>query len=556
MKRYLALALAVSGMFAAKASAQSPGNLTLNELKLLANGNAITLQAPPTLGSNQTFSFPDQTGVTSPSSFIVTESPSLQSINTGGLQVLDVGIMTNNLTIANGGQINMNGQKITNLALPTAASDAVNQSFVVSNFALKNGNASTNFAALALSVSGGLNMNNQRIVNVATPVAGTDGVNRDYVLLNYAVKNGNPSNDFSAALLTATAIRAQAITMNGSLDANSNRIINLPTPTAGTDAVNQSFVVNNFAQKNGSSVVNFAAQDLSMSGTLNMNSQRIINLGSPLTGTDGVNRDFVTTFFAPKNGSSTNDFAVNNLTVYGQLGGSLDANNHSIFNIPDVPAGPTDAVNVTYVNSSFASKNGSPLTDFSVRNLVANGTVDFRNASSVLMASLDMGSARITNLAIPSAGSDAATKTYVDVVAASDVRFKKQIAPLTEGLHELEQMNPVTYHFRTEDFPDRYFPSTPEVGFIAQEMEKVVPEVVITNADGYKMINYGHLAPVIVNAIKEQQQMIEKQQQQLQSKDQELLTLRSELSSMKNEMQEMMLAIAKLARPENVATVK
>ena len=48
------------------------------------------------------------------------------------------------------------------------------------------------------------------------------------------------------------------------------------------------------------------------------------------------------------------------------------------------------------------------------------------------------------------------------------------------------------------------------IGFIAQEVEKVVPELVFTNPeDGYKGVNYDEMTAVLVEAIKEQQKVIE-----------------------------------------------
>jgi hypothetical protein len=52
-------------------------------------------------------------------------------------------------------------------------------------------------------------------------------------------------------------------------------------------------------------------------------------------------------------------------------------------------------------------------------------------------------------------------------------------------------------------------------GFIAQEVEKIIPEVVDTNEDGLKFINYNGLIPVCIEAIKEQQNQINQLQQKL-----------------------------------------
>ena len=51
-----------------------------------------------------------------------------------------------------------------------------------------------------------------------------------------------------------------------------------------------------------------------------------------------------------------------------------------------------------------------------------------------------------------------------------------------------------------------------QMGFIAQDVEKIFPEMVFTDAAGYKSIDYSRLTPVLVETIKEQQQIVENQQ--------------------------------------------
>tara|TARA_Y100000034_G_C6826309_1_gene372574 strand:- start:819 stop:1043 length:225 start_codon:yes stop_codon:yes gene_type:complete len=47
-----------------------------------------------------------------------------------------------------------------------------------------------------------------------------------------------------------------------------------------------------------------------------------------------------------------------------------------------------------------------------------------------------------------------------------------------------------------------------DVGIIAQEIEKVLPEVVMTRDDGFKAVRYERLIPLLIEAIKEQQKQI------------------------------------------------
>jgi hypothetical protein len=49
----------------------------------------------------------------------------------------------------------------------------------------------------------------------------------------------------------------------------------------------------------------------------------------------------------------------------------------------------------------------------------------------------------------------------------------------------------------------------PQVGLLAQEVERIYPELVSTDAQGYKAVNYAQLTPVLIEALKEQQQQIE-----------------------------------------------
>lgn len=98
---------------------------------------------------------------------------------------------------------------------------------------------------------------------------------------------------------------------------------------------------------------------------------------------------------------------------------------------------------------------------------------------------------------------------------SSDARLKKDILPLSGSLDKVMRMNPVTYHWKQED-------GNTHIGFLAQELENVLPEVVrkpverVTadparpldpNADVYA-VNYSEIIPVLVKAIQEQQQII------------------------------------------------
>ena len=91
----------------------------------------------------------------------------------------------------------------------------------------------------------------------------------------------------------------------------------------------------------------------------------------------------------------------------------------------------------------------------------------------------------------------------------SDIRYKKNIMPLKNAMNTVRQLKGVSYQLRDDEFPDMNFPSAMQIGFIAQEVEKVLPGIVTTDKTGHKSMSYTSVIPLLVEAIKEQQQEID-----------------------------------------------
>ncbi len=87
---------------------------------------------------------------------------------------------------------------------------------------------------------------------------------------------------------------------------------------------------------------------------------------------------------------------------------------------------------------------------------------------------------------------------------SSDINLKKNIVPITNILEKFTQLQPVTYEWRTDEFPDRHFGTEPIKGLIAQEVEKLYPELVGMDGRGFKTVDYGiALQMMSIEAIKE-----------------------------------------------------
>ena len=122
-----------------------------------------------------------------------------------------------------------------------------------------------------------------------------------------------------------------------------------------------------------------------------------------------------------------------------------------------------------------------------------------------------------------------ATQFYSSVIVegtftnSSDARLKTNIKKIESPTARLIKLEGLSYlkknpHLQSEDAEGNKTEGvapTPEMGFLAQEVEKVFPELVVTDHEGYKSINYIALIPVIVEAMKEQQAVIEAQSKKI-----------------------------------------
>jgi hypothetical protein len=94
-----------------------------------------------------------------------------------------------------------------------------------------------------------------------------------------------------------------------------------------------------------------------------------------------------------------------------------------------------------------------------------------------------------------------------DVVAyaTSDLRLKQNVLPIDNALEKLQKITGVMFDWKEGHELDRQR----DTGLIAQEVEAVLPEVVVTRDNGYKAVRYDKIVGLLVEAIKEQQKLIE-----------------------------------------------
>ncbi|WP_294331739.1 tail fiber domain-containing protein [uncultured Chryseobacterium sp.] len=105
------------------------------------------------------------------------------------------------------------------------------------------------------------------------------------------------------------------------------------------------------------------------------------------------------------------------------------------------------------------------------------------------------------------------------VQGPSDRRFKKDITPIYNATEKLNQLNGYTYTWKDKkEFPGQTLGTGKDMGVIAQEVEKVFQDAVMTNKEGYKSVNYNALIPVLIESLKEAHREIKELKEELKKK--------------------------------------
>lgn len=107
--------------------------------------------------------------------------------------------------------------------------------------------------------------------------------------------------------------------------------------------------------------------------------------------------------------------------------------------------------------------------------------------------------------------------------SGSDIRAKKDIVKITGALEKVRQLRGVRYNIKNEPDSDS---SPRHIGFIGQEVQKVFPELTSVTDAGFVGVAYGGMTPVLVEAIKEQQAMIDSQNKAIAELKKEIAALK------------------------------
>ena len=120
-----------------------------------------------------------------------------------------------------------------------------------------------------------------------------------------------------------------------------------------------------------------------------------------------------------------------------------------------------------------------------------------------------VGNARIT--AVGALGGNSATlyrnSDGVLSTTSSDINKKHNVRPIIYGLSTINQLNPVNFQWNVDESED--------IGFIAQDIQNIIPESIETDWDSNLIFKYEKLIPILTKAIQEQNLLIKALEQRI-----------------------------------------
>jgi len=170
-----------------------------------------------------------------------------------------------------------------------------------------------------------------------------------------------------------------------------------------------------------------------------------------------------------------------------------------------------DLADVANTNGNFIVGDGS--------NLVAESGSTARDSIGLgTAANVEFNDGKLDSLGIGTAasGTTGQIRATDDITAfySSDIALKEDITNIPDALESLKKLNGVLFNWKDkwiehQGGEDGYFVRKKDVGVIAQEVEKVLPEAVAQRKDGIKAVKYDRLTCLLIEAVKKLNEKIE-----------------------------------------------
>jgi len=314
------------------------------------------------------------------------------------------------------------------------------------------------------------------ISNLANPASPQDAATKNYVdALAAADTDGDPTNEFQDLSLTGNSLSltddATPVDLSGYLDNTDNQDLalagNTLSLTNDASTVDLSGYLDNTDSQD---LANVLTQNNSAGGAA------ITNVANPTNAQDVATKNYVDNITI-STGNLANDAVTSGKIMNGTI---VDA---------DIAAAA--AIGGTKVDP-----------DFGTQDIQTSGSLSSGAATVASLTVSDLGGSNDTYTGDGAVNSFTISAT--GAFSSSDARLKKNIESIPQVLDKLTQVDGKQYQFINDQNEEMHY------GVIAQDLRKLFPNLVRENEQGYLSVNYIELVPVLVEAIKEQQLIINK----------------------------------------------
>lgn len=304
---------------------------------------------------------------------------------------------------------------------------------------------------------------------------------------SYARDTANGANGLASGAFNSANTNANAITIIQGVDATQNTNI-----TTANNAAWAAYAAGNTNATNITSVNNYAVSAYNKAnGAVQTGFTTISANGT--SSTPSSNADTFTITSAAANGinilnpsSKTIDFG---LRTTGVTAGSYTSTNITVDSFGRVTSATS--------NTSGGGGSGATITDDATNNITLYPIMSLSTSGSLSLA--NTSSSKLTYN--PSTG----TLTTVDLNTTSDVKFKENVETIQSPLDIINIINGVSFNWKDS--------GNKSYGVIAQELQKVLPELV-TQGDKGLSVSYLPLIAILIEAVKEQQKQIDELKKQ------------------------------------------
>jgi hypothetical protein len=332
---------------------------------------------------------------------------------------------------------------------------------------------------VALSAINASNIATGTIDNARTTAATANGAST-------IVLRGS-SGEFSAGTITGTfSGDGSAVSAINASNISSGTIANARTTAASANGAS-TIVLRGTSGEFSAGIITADGSGLSAINASNISSGTIANARTTAATSNGASTIVLR--------GTSGEFSAGIITADGS---GLSAINASSISTGTIANARTTAATANGA-STIVLRDASG--DFAARTITATLT----GTASLLVTSnsYQVGSLGVGTAASGTTGEIRATNN-VTAYYSSDERLKDNVQVIANALAKVLQIRGVEFDWNNLDEPeDGYFVRKHDIGVIAQEIEKVLPEVVGTREDGIKAVKYDRIIPLLIEAIKE-----------------------------------------------------